>query len=297
MAAGALAGLALETAAFAGVALLRGRTPLHGASGSDTSAHQATSGARQLRVMTYNVRGLVGGTGDGRKMVALDQVADVVKRYHPDVLVLQEVYDDNGWYGRTDELQELTDALHPSSVAGATTYQHGNGGAGVNAVMTFNGYGISDARGLRLPVGGVASRGATDTMVVSPDGTPIRVVGTHLSFDGGFGDEVHALAGELQATSDGTPTIVAGDFNAQSESSRGKLQHAAFQAAGLHDAQATLHAVDRDTTTFPSHPGADIDRIYASGLTPTSTHVATDARGVSDHVPVIADFTVPDARQ
>ena len=111
-------------------------------------------------IMTYNVRGLVGGTGDGRKMVALDQVADVVKRYHPDVLVLQEVYDDNGWYGRTDELQALTDALHPGSVAGATTYRHGNGAAGITAVMTFNGYGISDARGMRLPVGGVASRGS-----------------------------------------------------------------------------------------------------------------------------------------
>ena len=302
MAGGAIVGLALETAAFAGVALLRGPTPLHGATGAQPALDPAGTGPtgssptepHHLRVMTYNLRGMVGGTGDGHRMVELQQVADVVNRYHPDVLVLQEVYDDEQGYGQgVDELQALTGALHPNSVAAGTAYVRRNGSNDVNAVMTFHGYGISDARGLRMPHTGIASRGATDTMVVAPDGTSLRVAGTHLSFDGGFDAEVDALGADLRATgvqSSNVPTIVAGDFNAQSETRRGKHQAAVLQPLGFVEAQQAMHTVTRATTTFPTSPGDDIDRIYSTHLTPVAAQVALDARGVSDHVPVVADY-------
>lgn len=290
---GAVLGIAAGIGAIVGVGALRGQ-PLHGATGATEAAGRSPKDDHQLRVMTYNVRGLIGGTGTDPTPDQLDAVAAVVKRYHPDVLLLQEVYEGDPSYGRFgDELQSVASALHPTSIAAGTSHVYTDGARDHNAVLTFNGYGISDVRGLRLPKADSSTRGVTDTIVVAPDGRPTRVLDTHMSWESGYREEVASLGKYLAATGVGTssmPTVIGGDWNAQSDAGRGKLERAALTPVGLRDAGRELGAVDRTTTTFTASPGHDLDRIYATHLTPVAYHVAVDAAGVSDHVPVVVDY-------
>ncbi|MFZ4623211.1 MAG: endonuclease/exonuclease/phosphatase family protein [Rhodoferax sp.] len=82
------------------------------------------------------------------------------------------------------------------------------------------------------------------------------------------------------------PLLVAGDFNDW----KARLQ-AVFAAAGLH----AWHGASQPT--FPSRlPLAQLDHVFARGLTPVSVSVPSGRAWwrMSDHLPLIAEFQLPD---
>jgi endonuclease/exonuclease/phosphatase family metal-dependent hydrolase len=92
------------------------------------------------------------------------------------------------------------------------------------------------------------------------------------------------IAREIPA---GVPLLVAGDFN-----DWGLVVSKAMAAGGLHAFGAP------GFSTFPSRlPLVQLDHVYARGMVPVSLEVP---RGriwwrMSDHLPLIAEFELPDA--
>lgn len=221
----------------------------------------------QLRVMSWNVRELIGPDGQIRRDDdALRAIAETIRRERPDVLVLQEVSQHSllgAWHDGLEELaRELgaTDAVLTPN--GMRITGKGKGGA----VLTFGATRIEDARGIRHPdiagesirhrvtsllaplehVGvdlpdGLAvpyqPRTTTDAVVTTPAGRAVRVLGVHLS---GTGVHTGGTPGSDEAQQrqlvplvqtldawDG-PTLLAGDFNVN-----GGTRHAAFEARVL----------------------------------------------------------------
>lgn len=244
---------------------------------------------QRVKVLTYNVRSMMGPDKHRPTDADFDRVVRAIKAENPDIVLLQETSTFGAATNFEDQISKLASMLHPNSVASAASQERSTGSTDENVILTFNGFGISDARGIRLPKSGHTDRGVVDAMVVTPSGDPIRVMSAHLSFDKAYANELEALSKEL-AVSTYTPTILGGDFNQTTDEPLGKKENAAFGSLGLFDALLANGRIDRNTTTFPSRKGADIDRIYGSHMRPVDANVVTSADNVSDHRPVTAEF-------
>ena len=274
----------LTTAGLAG-ALAGGATMSARALLSADPAHAPTREAKdrkrakgELRVMSFNVREGFGPTGYQTKEAALDRIAEVVRREHPDVVLLQEVGDFSPLSGFHDQLEVLAERLHPTSAVSAMSGRRISGRGKGTAVFTFNGHKIDDARNLRIDdangegvkrrIGGVYGmwrelrqnpeterkdltgyhpRNAIDALVVTPQGQKVRVVSTHLSGVGAYSggnrtnsqrDQLDPLAAALGQW-DG-PTVLAGDFNVGASTDEGDREREVLGAAGLVDVADTL---------------------------------------------------------
>jgi endonuclease/exonuclease/phosphatase family metal-dependent hydrolase len=277
---GALIGAAIRSnGAPAGI----GSLPTREASGGDPDPNT-------LRVVTYNVRYLVGEDGGAATKEDVKRVVDQVQKLKPDVLLLQEVRDFSIKGSYRDQPAELAAALEPTSVAWAPRYRNALGAAEGVAVLTFHDNAITDARSVRLPQTGSAKRAVMDTMVRTGTGEDIRVLSAHLSYDRGYDKEFDALLSTIDADKNSVPSILGGDFNVESDGRRGASERNAMSARGLQDATAAAGAIDDDNTSFHSRPGVDIDRIYARGLTLIDARIVDGDQQASDHLPVVADY-------
>ena len=257
-----------------------------------------------LRVLDWNVRELIGNDGTFRTDDdAIDQIAAVVAREHPDVMVLQEVTEGSilgGFHGNIEELADrlgATDAVLVSNGVRASGKEKGG------AVLTFGGATVQDARGLRhedvagnttrhrlaaalgvLRMGGFdlpdwipgayMPRTTTDVAITTAGGTDVRVLGMHLSgssvgIGGGPGSQQRQLApvvGTLDAWQG--PTIMAGDFNVAAWEPGYRYERQLLRGAGM---RSTFDAMGIDPTsralagTFQGSAGfRPIDRVYVS---------------------------------
>ncbi|MCB0878938.1 MAG: endonuclease/exonuclease/phosphatase family protein [Thermoleophilia bacterium] len=275
--AGAIAGA--STVALGGVAFdsiaQRGQT-------RRSTAPQASGDVRasgeHLRVMTFNVHG---GTGEFGSSFGgpqeLEGIAAAIEREHPDVVLLQEVNDFSVEDGFDDMLASLADRLDPDGAVSTPVVRNATGRQFGNAVLTFNGTTIDDARALLSPdpqgdgavrrgvaivdtvyaavesaVRGHGSRplgttqyrprSTSDVLVRTPAGTSVRVLAGHFGWAEGGIDiprrQVDPTAALLGAW-DG-PTMLGADFNVRSGTRNGDLEATAFAAAGMHDAFTQL---------------------------------------------------------
>jgi endonuclease/exonuclease/phosphatase family metal-dependent hydrolase len=243
--------------------------------GAGTQPRSGTSG-EQLRVVSWNVRELIGNDGTVRADdAAIDAIARTVDRSRPDVLVLQEVSQDAAIGAHGDGLAEIAERL---GATGAVLVPNGirvSGSAKGAAVLTFGDASIQDARGLRHPDpggDGVLRRmiGATgllervgidlpesmsrayrprttaDVLVTTADGTDVRLLGVHLSGTGGVatgGTPGSNASHERQlapiaATIDAWrgPTLLLGDFNVNGGTVHHDYERDVLASVGLHDA-------------------------------------------------------------
>ena len=90
--------------------------------------------ARGLRVMTYNIDGCVGAD----RRCEPERVAEVIRRFAPDVVALQEVDVGQGRSGGLDQARHIADLTNLS--AHFTSARETGGGRYGNAILTHHPY-------------------------------------------------------------------------------------------------------------------------------------------------------------
>jgi endonuclease/exonuclease/phosphatase family metal-dependent hydrolase len=218
-----------------------------------------------LRVMSYNVAGLRGDRA---------ALAEVVRAAAPDVLVVQEAPRRLRWRTRNAQLGHAVDLVYVT------------GGAASLGNVIFSDLGVRPYATweLRYPLTpGRHLRGAAFARCTAA-GAPFVVVGSHLATD------PHERPGQAEllkkALSDlDAPVILAGDLNETSGGAAWRML-----ADGLVDAAGT-----DATSTYPAS-GLRLDAIFVDPrITVTGYRVIDSpaARASSDHLPVVAELTLP----
>jgi endonuclease/exonuclease/phosphatase family metal-dependent hydrolase len=223
--------------------------------------------------MTWNIHGAYGRN----PRFDLDRVIGLIARHEPDVVALQEV---DSRRPRAAGLEEPFRALQTAL---------GGYGIGAKTIVTKDGeYG--QALISRWPIRDIEihdishqerePRRAIRCDVVAPSGS-LRVIATHLGLSmrerHGQWRTLLRMIGETPV-----PTVVLGDFNDW------------FWAGSVRKVLAARLPARSRLRTFPSVcPIFRLDRVYcrpAAALQRTWTDPA--ARGVSDHLPVLAEITL-----
>jgi endonuclease/exonuclease/phosphatase family metal-dependent hydrolase len=247
--------------------------------------------------MTYNTHGCVGLDGLCRP----ERIAEVIGRFAPDVVALQEIDVGQTRSGSLDQAQRIAELTGLS--AHFTSARDTGGGRYGNAILTHHPFQLR-AEGI-LPVRRGEVRAAQWLRLALADGY-LDVVNTHLSlhfverflqFRALFSDDPHdplgthpapfpALRGELGRL------VLCGDFNA------GPLSPLYFLLRRrLRDAQRGPGR--RARATFPSRfPLLRLDHVWlGQGLSADAVHVPRDAlaRMASDHLPIVVDLSLGSA--
>ena len=227
-----------------------------------------------IRVASYNIRKSVGR--DYRRDPA--RVLSVLAAIDADVVALQEV--DRRFGSRASSipremLAEKTDldivdlAARPQSIG-----WHGN------AILLRRNTEVADIRTFTLP--GLEPRGAVVVDLALPTDM-LRIVGVHLSLlrlD--RRTQVAYIAQQLAALLE-MPTLIMGDFNEWSRTSRN---------LGALSPQFNLHTPGH---SFPAmRPMAGLDKIALSrdlAIKKGGVHLCDTAKKASDHMPIWADIT------
>ncbi len=300
----------------------RGSSANHGAA-------SVTGGSEKLKVLTFNVRGAMGPTGFGSSEADLKRIVETIKREKPDVVILQELDRFAARSNFRNQLDELARMLGAESAVAAAPGMLVSGREQQVAVLTFNGFKVDSARnivhlapgeaGFGNRVGNVVDdavngfrrlvlrqkerktalkydpRNTIDTMVVSPAGRLIRVLGAHYSWAQPGRDpqksQVDQVAANLAAWKG--PTLIGADFNVRSSTKLGERERRVFSIAGLQDAFTAVGILPGDARrdSTPKLGVEDIDRIYVSNhFRVASTQVLRQESPTSDHYGVVSEL-------
>lgn len=229
--------------------------------------------APTIRFMTWNIHGSLGRN----RRFDLARVVELIRRWSPDIVVLQEV-DSRRTPGSDDPFVLLQEALgrHGIAARSITTADGHYGQMLISCCPILNGEIHDISAPEREP------RRAIRAEIETPAGT-VRVVATHLGLSIGERRRqaklLLALAGEPNMT-----TIVLGDFNDW------------FWAGSVRSVLAAALPGHSGFRTFPAvFPLLRLDRIYCRPRDAVR-RLFTDrrARHLSDHLPVIADVALMD---
>jgi endonuclease/exonuclease/phosphatase family metal-dependent hydrolase len=222
---------------------------------------------QSLRVVSYNVRGLRGEP---------DALAEVVRALAPDVVVLQEAPRRLRWRTRVARLAHAFDLLYVTGGAPALG----------NVILASLRVRPHETWDLRYPLTpGQHLRGAAFARC-AVGGVSFVVAGSHLSTEPAERPgQAELLKRELTGVAG--PLVVAADVNEAPGGPTWRLL-----ADGLVDTAGT------DTApTYPAPSPADrLDAIFVDrGTTVTGYRVVDSpaARRASDHLPVLAELTLP----
>lgn len=225
-----------------------------------------------LRLMSWNVHG---GIGPDR-CFNLGRIADLVGRHAPDILALQEL----DTRGRDADclmpLRTLVAAEGHFAEARTIVAVDGHYGHGLFSRWPMSAVAVHD-----LSVKRREPRSAIEATVATESG-PLHIVAVHLGLAiAERRRQARFLAG-LASSTRPIPTLMLGDFNDW------------FPIGSVRAALATLLPERTRLRTFPAAlPLLKLDRIYLSvpgSLVASWTDPA--ARLCSDHLPIVADFTM-----
>ncbi len=233
-----------------------------------------TTSRGALRVMTWNIHGTFGRN----HRFDLQRVVDVIARIAPDILALQEVDSRGLKAGDRDPFAVLQEAV-------------GDHGIGAKSIVTSDGaYGqtLISRYPLRNPeirdisFGEFEPRRAIRAMVETPAGN-VCVIATHLGLS--IRERREQTRALLDMIGKASPFIVLGDFNDW------------FWPGSVRSVLARVLPARSRMRTFPSWcPMLRLDRIYGRPFDAlVRTWTAPEARAVSDHLPVIAEFQLATA--
>ncbi|MFC6236464.1 endonuclease/exonuclease/phosphatase family protein [Longivirga aurantiaca] len=254
--------LAATAAAVVCAAFLVATTP---------AGSSAAASGRTVTVMTYNIR----SASDVDGQIRPDVVADIVREFDPDVLLLQET--GRGWpiHASTDVAAVLERELgYAAAFMGSADDTFGN------VVLSRLPFDVT-ATGYLPDVGG--QRRSYIAVMVDVGGSPLLVVNSHLE-----DRSVPQIEALLAVAGDTSPAVVLGDLNTWPDLE----EAAAFTATGLVDVVDASGDVCRTTSAQPTRPCDRPDWIL---VTPD---LAIDAVSIgtvpaSDHLPIVATLTLP----
>lgn len=247
------------------------------------------SSATPVKIMTYNIHG---GRGGIEKEIpaeeGLERVAQLVEKYRPDLLLVQEIEQGAERSRMIDEVQWLKQRLNYAHSAFAPAFEKGEWKYGVALFSNIPGT-ISSTRH-ELFRGGEPGKWAEQRTALEAtleiDGVPVRVICTHLGLDSE--ERANQVADLMKILGQGKgPAIVAGDFNAEPGSPELKPLE-----DKLTDVLTALGIQRSKRLTFPQGDQATsaIDGIFVSSeFEPVRGEVIVDMSSASDHNPVMAE--------
>lgn len=225
--------------------------------------------ASTVRVMTWNIHGTLGRN----PRFDLVRVADLIRRWDPDIVALQEVDSRRALADAANPFEYLTGAVGLYGI-GAKSLTSTDGDYGQMLISRFplRGHEIRD-----ISFGEREPRRAIRAEVETPLG-PLTVVATHLGLSINERRSQARMLIELAAGENAA--VVVGDFNDWfwPNSVRGMLSRVLSGRTRFR--------------TFPSIcPLLRLDRIYCRPRAAlVRSFVDRSARALSDHLPVIADL-------
>lgn len=233
----------------------------------------------RLRILTWNIHGCI---GRDRRHDA-ERIAARIRHLSPDLAALQEVDTrrrpgrmlPNGDENLVDYLRrQIGDHAHP---AWALSSADGDYGQILASRFPLEAPEIRD-----ISVPGREPRKVI-TARIATFARPLRVIATHLGLRLGERRRQLAVLKEIVAAEPATATILLGDLN---------------EWRIVVSPQRTLFDDFDSWTTHASFPARfplfALDRILSrNGVRLERSWVDRDARGASDHLPVVADFTIP----
>ncbi len=237
----------------------------------------------QIRVLTHNIHKGVSYVLHRR---VLSDLREEIRAVSADIVFLQEV---RGAYPNEPEPQHdfLAEAGWVNRVYGKNaTYKNGHHG---NAILSK--FELVEDHNQDLSLNRWEQRGLLHAVAEAPDGKPLHLFCLHLNLR-----KADRLAQTRQVIDHmrgclgpDDRAILAGDFNDWQADLSSELQ----TALDLRDAAHVMHG--EHARTFPSfYPMLRLDRIYFRGLEIMDFSVLNDARwrGLSDHLPMTADFSL-----
>jgi endonuclease/exonuclease/phosphatase family metal-dependent hydrolase len=249
-----------------------------------------------LSVLTYNIH--KGFSSSNREFV-LHRIRDQLRDLDVDVALLQEVQGEHQWHSKrirnwpdTSQFEFLADQVWDHHTYGKNAIADGRHHG--NAILSK--YPFQDWGNINISPLSFASRSLLYGNIVVPEtNQTIHVISLHLGLLGvERRKQLRILNQHLEkvlATQDAM--IVAGDFN---DWSSRQVARYLDPALGLEEVFMTTG--EKYARTFPARlPLLCVDRIYFRGLVPESCACLDGKqwRSLSDHVPLLARFTLPDS--
>lgn len=233
-----------------------------------------------LRIMTYNIQHGHPHLGSG---IDLNKVCDVIRRYDPDIVALNEVRGRGIHSEYTAQAEEMAAILGYHCFFGRSLYVGGQNPYG-NAVLSK--YPITDAQIMKIPnpVSETVEQRSISRCVIEilADGNviPFAIYSTHFGLT--EAEHEHATATLLiQLESETIPFALMGDFNMTPEDPL---------LAPLNQMLNGTDSLLSGKFSFPSdRPRQKIDYIYVSkGIEVICAEIPQIV--ASDHCPVYADI-------
>ncbi|WOJ93118.1 endonuclease/exonuclease/phosphatase family protein [Congregibacter variabilis] len=255
------------------------------------SPRRSVTPPKTVRVMTYNVHSCIGMDGK----LSPERIARVINRYAPDVIALQELDVGRLRTGGIDQAQLIANQLEMSMHFHASVHMEEERYG--DAILTR--FPMRLVKAGLLP--GLPKKPALEPrgalwVAIDVDGTELQVMNTHLGlYQRERKRQVEALLSDqwLGHPQCRGPLLLCGDFNAMPSSTVcKKLQ------TRLVDAQIELESHRPKNTFFGRFPTARIDHIYvdpAIGVSDIEVPSSALVRVASDHLPLIAELTLPEA--
>jgi endonuclease/exonuclease/phosphatase family metal-dependent hydrolase len=236
--------------------------------------------------MTYNVHSCRGT--DGR--LCHERIADVIERFDPDIVALQELDSKRARSGGLDQTRAIGEILEMDSHfhAALRTADEEYG----DAILSRHPLRLVQAQALPTPPSLFLKeqRGAI-WVSVSIEGCELQVINSHFGLARGERrQQARALLGEgwLGAARAAGPVVVCGDFN----SPAGGGVHGMFREA-LADAQLAVPIVGTRRTFATTFPFVCLDYVFVSpDLQVKAVEIPRTplTRAASEHFPLIVDL-------
>lgn len=212
-------------------------------------AHSQLDSTKIVKVLSFNI--LHGRTTKGD--FNLDVLANLIKKYDPDLVAMQEVDFKANRSRRYDLATEIGWRTHMVPLFGKA--MDFDGGQYGEAVLSR--YSILTSRVVALPnLPKQEPRAALEVVTVIPSGDTIAFVGTHLAHEGEAGRILQVEKVNEAFSRNKYPTILVGDLNARPESEPIRI---------LKQHWTTSYGDEEPAPTYPSDkPRIKIDYVMFS---------------------------------
>ena len=247
-----------------------------------------------IKVLSYNIHK---GFSPGNREYVLARIREAIRATEADIVGLQEVLGEhrkhsNRWHDWHHEahFEYLADQAWPHFAYGKNAiYEHGHHG---NAILSRFEFGPTKNQDLSYSP--FSRRGLLHGEVVI-QGHRIQLACLHLGFMP-FEQyrQLRQLSRWLNDLPQSQPLLLMGDFNDWHL----RIHNTLTRHNQLREATCYLSQRNRPQATYPvRNPVAAMDRVYYRGLELLQCSVGTQQQWskLSDHCPVLAEFTLPTA--
>lgn len=244
-----------------------------------------------MRLLTYNIHK---GFSVGNRRFTLETIRHALHQIEADIVFLQEVRGRSdrhplplGDIEGTAQFEYLADQLWPHHAYGKNAiYRSGHHG---NAILSS--YPFAEWENINVSNRRYASRSLLHGVIDPPAMGRLHLICVHLGlFEGERRSQLQRLVARIRShVPDGEALIIAGDFNDWRKQANEYL----CGELGLTDLYAAQHG--HAARTYPVwRPLLAVDRIYGRGLDPGECHRLHGKpwTGLSDHLPLLAEFSV-----